>query len=64
MNIPFADIVVNKVRKKSGIRFSTDADIIYNGQILHTVTMQAGEQCEIRKDTDTVTVKVNIIWGY
>ena len=64
MEISFADVVVERVRRKSGTSISTDADIIYNGKVCHKVTLKVGDGCTINKDGQTANIKIEGIGGY
>ena len=54
--ISFAEVSVDKVRHSGKVTLSTDADILYNDEINHKVTLSEGESCVISKGDDSVTV--------
>lgn len=56
--IVFAEVMIDAVNYPDSVMISTDADIIYNGMTLHTALIQSGEQCEIRKGADSVTLVI------
>lgn len=65
MDIYFDNVYVEKVRSGKGIRFSTaSADILYQGEVYHSLTLNTGEACEIRKGNKTALVRIDEIWGY
>ncbi len=56
--IVFAEVMIEAVNYPGSVMISTDADIIYNGMTLHSALIESGEQCEIRKGDESVTIVI------
>lgn len=56
--IAFTEVLVEAVEYPDTVIIASDADIIYNGMTWHRVILTSGDQCEIRKGDDSVTVVV------
>ncbi len=62
LDIPFAQVAVDKVKHGDGVILSSEADLEYNGQVLHQLTLSAGEQCQVRAGNQTAIIKMVKIW--
>lgn len=62
LDIPFAQIKVDKVLHEDVVVLSSEADIEYNGQVVHKLRLPIGEQCQVRVADQVAVIKMVKKW--
>jgi hypothetical protein len=64
VDLTFAKVTIERVRVTKGISIATDADIIYQGNIYHSLTLREGEQCIIKSKEKSAVITLTSVYGY
>ena len=62
LDIPFAQVKVDKVLHEDVVILTSESDIEYNGQVIHRLRLPIGEQCQVRVGDQVAVIKMCKIW--
>ena len=62
LDIPFAQVKVDKVLYEDVVILSSDTDIEYNGQVVRRLRLPIGEQCRVRVGDQVAVIKMVKKW--